>query len=208
MNYRVYEWYQILEQDIDYVWRPDILFQKVIDTKILPMYGNEEIFQMWFNTKDNHMEHYQAIKVTFACDYDFQHFPFDSHNCDFDFGMGSQVYNKTANFGPVEILNMDSKTELLNFEKEISNDHLPFSFKIVAKDDYGHYNFNYFSPYTGIVINLKREKLGNLFGGFFAPTCIFALLSMISFLIHPEVVRYVYNYINSAKTSIETDTRT
>ena len=122
MNYRVYEWYQILEQDIDYVWRPDILFQKVIDTKILPMYGNEEIFQMWFNTKDNHMEHYQAIKVTFACDYDFQHFPFDSHNCDFDFGMGSQVYNKTANFGPVEILNMDSKTELLNFEKEKKTD--------------------------------------------------------------------------------------
>ena len=71
---------------------------------------------------------------------------------------------------------------------------MPFSFKIVAKDDYGHYNFNYFSPYTGIVINLKREKLGNLFGGFFAPTCIFALLSMISFLIHPEVVRYEYNY--------------
>ena len=58
----VYEWYQILEKDINLVWRPDVSFVNVIDTKILPIYGNEESFQLWFSASDNHMEHYQAIK--------------------------------------------------------------------------------------------------------------------------------------------------
>ena len=60
----VYEWYQILEKDINLVWRPDVSFVNVIDTKILPLYGNEETFQLWFSASDNHMEHYQAIKGT------------------------------------------------------------------------------------------------------------------------------------------------
>ena len=50
------------------------------------------------------MEHYQAIKVTFACNLVFDNYPFDSHECDFDFGMPSQVQNKTAILNPLEIL--------------------------------------------------------------------------------------------------------
>ena len=47
------------------------------------------------------MEYYQEMKVTFACNYDFQNYPYDSHVCDFDFGMSSQAHNKTANFLPI-----------------------------------------------------------------------------------------------------------
>ena len=34
----------------------------------------------------------------------FDNYPFDSHECDFDFGMPSQVQNKTAILNPLEIL--------------------------------------------------------------------------------------------------------
>ena len=77
---------------------------------------------------------------------------------------------------------------MLDFERQIPNDHLPFSISITAKESYPHYNYKFFSPNTGVVIKLKREKLGNLVGGFYVPTGIFALLSMISFFIDPDVV--------------------
>jgi hypothetical protein len=38
---------------------------------------------------------------------------------------------------------------------------------------------------------MKRKSLGQLLGAFYYPTSSFAFLSMISFLIKPDVVRYV-----------------
>ena len=32
------------------------------------------------------IEYQQALKVTIYCSFDFKTFPFDSHNCDFNFG--------------------------------------------------------------------------------------------------------------------------
>ena len=88
----------------------------------------------------------------------------------------------------IEVLEPTSETKILDFEKHITNDHLPFSFSIVSKEDYAQYNFKYFSPCTGIIIKLKRENLGNLEGSFYCPTVIFATLSMISFFIPHDVV--------------------
>ena len=88
----------------------------------------------------------------------------------------------------IEVLEPTSETKILDFEKHIPNDHLPFSFSIVSKEDYAQYNFKYFSPCTGIIIKLKRENLGNLEGSFYCPTVIFATLSMISFFIPHDVV--------------------
>ena len=42
--------------------------------------------------------------------------------------------------------------------------------------------------YAGLTIHLKRNKLGLLIGSFYVPTGIFAMLSMISFAINPEMV--------------------
>ena len=64
-------WYKVLEKEEDLVWRPDITFRKLKDMRILPLYGNEEIYQLWFNINDSHMEHYQAVIVDIACRFDF-----------------------------------------------------------------------------------------------------------------------------------------
>ena len=64
-------WYKVLEKEEDLVWRPDITFRKLNDMRILPMYGQELIYQLWFSTDDSHMEHYQAVIVDIACKFDF-----------------------------------------------------------------------------------------------------------------------------------------
>ena len=53
---------------------------------------------------------------------------------------------------------------------------------VVHKYDFGTY------PLTGMIIKMKRKSLGLLLGGYYYPTTAFALLSMISFLINPDIV--------------------
>ena len=166
----------------------------------MPMYGNDEKFQLWFDPSDNHMEHYQSVKVTFACGYDFRDYPFDSHICHLDFGIPSAIHNETVIFDPVEILKIDSTTEILDFEQEIPNEHLPYTFFIMKRrgrgqNGFGYYNFKYMSPFTGISIKVKRDGVIRLIGTFYIPTGSFACLSMLSYFIHPDMVRlFEYPY--------------
>ena len=96
------------------------------------------------------------------------------------------------NFGPVQILNSDSQATVLDQEQTIENNHLSYVFTITAKQAYTHYNYRYFSPFTGIVIKAKRKSLDLLLGTFYVPTGIFAMLSMISYSIQSDVVSTSY----------------
>ena len=44
--------------------------------------------------------------------------------------------------------------------------------------------------YTGMLLKIKRTSLGQLLSGFYYPTGAFAFLSMISYLINPDVVSF------------------
>ena len=42
--------------------------------------------------------------------------------------------------------------------------------------------------YSGMLMKLKRKSLGQLLSGYYYPTSTFAFLSMMSFLINPDIV--------------------
>ena len=45
--------------------------------------------------------------------------------------------------------------------------------------------------FTGILVTLKRKSISHLLSSYYYPTTAFALLSMISYLIDPDSVRFV-----------------
>ena len=49
--------------------------------------------------------------------------------------------------------------------------------------------FNY--PYAGMRIYLVRQNMGLLAGGFYLPMFLFSTLSLISYLIKPEIVSLI-----------------
>ena len=57
--------------------------------------------------------------------------------------------------------------------------------------------YNY--SHAGLRLYFVRYKIGGLMSGFFGPTGLFALLSMISFGISPEVVRNVHDFLKRTK---------
>ena len=159
---------------------------------MLPNYGKDERkFSFWYNSDTEKMLFMETLKVTFTCNFDFAYFPFDSHHCDFDFGILGYS-NLSVIFAPVQVLTPEStKPKLLENEIVIPNIHLPYSFTMTSKELYEVPHVGYSSPHIGVTINIKREKLDQLIGGFYIPMTIFAFLSMISFFINPEAVSYI-----------------
>ena len=76
-----------------------------------------------------------------------------------------------------------------NCERKLQDGHLPYHFSILGKKEFTLPNYEFSYPVTGIRIKLKRNQLGILIGGFYVPTAIFSVLSMISFFINPDLVR-------------------
>ena len=65
---------------------------------------------------------------------------------------------------------------------------MPFDIKLTSIKPYNESEYKYLFSYSGISLELKRSTPGLLFGGFYFPTGIFALLSLVSFSIDLQMV--------------------
>ena len=181
----------MIQNEPNFVWRPDISFLSLTDTKRLTTYGSSEGFIFWLDTQENKLQYDEALRVTISCSFNFHNYPFDESYCSLKFGIPSiDVALNLLQFEPIQILQTNSTyTEKTKFKLENSNNnHLPYDIWIEVKSPFSHYNVGFESPFTGIDFVLKRNTISLLIGGYFVPTSIFALLSMISYFISPEVV--------------------
>ena len=72
----------------------------------------------------------------------------------------------------------------------IENSNLPFKFYLNAMAAYEKKDLvdGYLYSFTGLIIKISRKSYSMLMSGYFYPMAAFALLSMISFLIKPDMV--------------------
>ena len=132
----------------------------------------------------------ETFQLTFSCNFDFSEFPFDSHDCPIEYGSGfyslkQMRLNKTqAVFGNIS-------TKFGGDPIIVDNLPFPYEFQLSSIPNFeksDRYNISF--SWTGIVLKMERKSLGQLLIGYFYPTSSFALLSMISFLIKPDMVRF------------------
>ena len=84
---------------------------------------------------------------------------------------------------------------------------LPFSFDVTLKSQNTLIKFDKLDDenhsYTGFCLTVKRKRsLGQLLGAFYYPMASFALLSMISYLIKPDIVSILKLLENKYHTRI------
>ena len=65
---------------------------------------------------------------------------------------------------------------------------LPFDVEMKSMETFGILDAGYNYSYAGMAVHFSRNGIGTLLGGFYAPTTVFKVLSLISFNINPEVV--------------------
>ena len=133
---------------------------------------------LWYN---------EAIQIKFSCPFQFQNFPFDSHKCCLEYGglvwNSNQMLLQSAR---ILYRNMTSDEGLITIE----NLPFPFDMKIESLPAFNKSNKHLGSVHsrTGICFTMRRNSYGQLLSGFYYSTLSFAVLSLVSFLIKPDIV--------------------
>ena len=159
---------------------------KLEQTKV---YGGIGEGTMGYFPDTGSMIYSEAFQIKFSCPFRFQNFPFDSHKCCLEYG----AFKGDTRIILLEVAHITYGNMTTN-EGLISLKHLPFSFDLkiesqpsfekVKKLDGKAYSFSY----TGICFTMNRNSYGQLLGGFYYSTLSFAVLSLVSYLIKPDIV--------------------
>ena len=122
-----------------------------------------------------------------SCEMNFKLFPFDHHECDMIFYLTQHAYDYVM-FEPPTIFKKDKNVSIGDGELEIPTKRLPFSISAESLNTTTVYQMGLKRSATGIRFRFARNTIGLLLGGYYVPTGIFASLSLVSFIIKPEVV--------------------
>ena len=166
-----------------------IEFGNVLKYEKTKVYGDTSTFSFWYMGNQT-LEYSEEIKLTFFCSFQFTDFPFDVHECRIEFG--DDAYGTSGiKFETATVAYQDSETSIGDPPIILDNLPFPFEFQLEALLAFEKvYDDNY--SYTGMLLKMKRKSLGQLLSGYYYPTATFAFLSMISFLIKPDVVCLIF----------------
>ena len=186
--------FDLTEEESTLIWQPVLGFKKLIEFKRTPMYGGSESsvskvfplenFALVYGNR--HVE--EKFQLTFSCDFDFAKFPFDSQECSVVYGSSILFYEKMK-FNITQAVFGTISTKSGGDPIILDNLSFPFEFQIMAQPSFKLANIQMMPfSYTGIVFKMTRKSPGQLLIGYFYPTASFAFLSMISFMINPDMV--------------------
>ena len=166
-------------------------FERLIKFKHTSMYGQtDSSYSLVFPQGKRNRITGETFQLTFSCNFDFSEFPFDSHDCPIEYG-SSFFSLKEMRLNQTEAVFGNISTYVGGDPITLDKLPFPFEFQLVVQPTFEKtsvYRGLTFS-YTRVVLKMRRKSPGQLLCGYFYPTAAFALLSMLSFLIKPDVVR-------------------
>ena len=166
---------------------PKQRIRKVKEFKEFQPYSATNDDYYWFSAPHGFV-YEETFMVTIFCSFDFSTFPFDHQQCDFAIGLS----DSSASFSslmPTVVINLDGKTTQFGKSPlQFLSSRLPFDMKLSGLEPFAitHSGKNY--SHAGMRVDFTRNKLSQLIGGFYGPTALLGVLSLISYSINPEVV--------------------
>ena len=135
------------------------------------------------------MEYGEEFLLTFSCGFNFKDYPFDSHVCKLEYA-DQTLSTEVVILGSPTIIYEDTSHSLGDDPVIIENSNLPFKFYLNTMAAYEKKDLvdGYLYSFTGLIMKISRKSYSMLLSGYFYPMAAFALLSMISFLIKPDMV--------------------
>ena len=180
-------WYAVNDFDQTQIFTPTLEISGSKNIVRTRKYGPTDKDYFWYFHPGNKMEYRQSLQVTIYCSMDFTQFPFDYHACDLNFGSsGNSIraikLNTTTIYHKNQTVNHDDG--LLHMEKT----HLPFDIELESLESFEYVEGDFKYSYARMRIHLTRNDFGVLIGGYYGPTFIFSMLSLVSYSIKADVV--------------------
>ena len=181
---------------IDLLWKQtSILFKNSLGTDKDATYGNGAYSYFWHIPDESQSPHLNPhlmqfgdiITQTVSCDMDFTLFPFDHHSCDMIFYLTQHPSNYVMFDSPTVFKGQNNVSFGEKF-MNIPTKRLPYNVFVESLNTSIVYTLNRKRSATGVRFHFARNSIGLLLGGYYVPTGIFASLSLVSFIIKPEIV--------------------
>ena len=134
-------------------------------------------------------EYAEYLQVKLGCDFGFNKYPFDRHDCDLKFFCPS--YDEPMlQFKEIHLYDRRTGEQVPKNESlHLKHGRIPFHAQVKTLVDTEPKTIvDYSFSTSGIQFNFKRTDLALLMSGYFIPTGMFALFSLLSFLISIENV--------------------
>ena len=165
------------------IWKPGLYFSNSIHIKNLYGFEHESLEFLAFAIKKSNFVWSKIIIAEFTCSMNFNEYPFDSQVC---------VWKMRNLRGPVNYVTFRPPIVTLKQVKSerLFSSSLAFDVFVTPLDSsiesYGKLNHSLAQIQFRLV--RKADELYNLMSSFYVPTGCFALLSLLSFFIKPEIV--------------------
>ena len=191
MKYLFRNYLQVGEEIIEPVWQPFMDFEHLKKSEPSRIFGNTKRGYMRY--KSGQMKYVEALNMQFSCLFIFNLFPFDSHKCCIEYGnmqgdSDNVMLNAVVNYGNKTTRDGPFEVNDLPFPFQIEIESMPASRKINIDSGKTY-------SYAGMCFRFNRTTRGHLISGYYYPTASFAFLSMISYLIQPDVVCITSMYL-------------
>ncbi len=72
------EFYELIDSEIGYAWRPVMTFQNLLIMNKMLWYGSDIYSNLWMK-HPHQLTYTERLQITISCDFDFSSFPFDKH---------------------------------------------------------------------------------------------------------------------------------
>ena len=154
-------------------------------------YGPLEHDFFWFKYP-HRFEYQQAFKVEIYCALEFIAYPFDSQECNFTFG-SSVTFSEDLHLKETWLRYQNKRKKFGAGPLEIETNRLPFIISLESLREHVFTQAGYNYSFVGMKMTLTRNSFGLLIGGYYGPTGMFSLLSLVSFTINPEIVSKGFN---------------
>ena len=177
-------WFPLDGNDQNQIYSPTMTINRAKTIERTRKFGLTDEDESWFNGFNGIIDYKQSIKVTIYCKFEFQSYPFDSHTCDFIYIATAPVKYLLLNSSEIRYQNVENQKEIIQVEQS----DLPFHVELESLEQFNSTltGNNYSS--TGMRIHIERNNLGLLIGGYYGPTTIFVLLSLVSYSIDADMV--------------------
>ena len=176
---------------VEHIWHPMIELQRILVYHKVQVFGGHKLFSFWYVNWDSHpsMWYIEDFHLTFSCGFNLKNYPFDSHVCKLEYA-DQTLSTEVVILGSPTIIYEDKSHSLGDDPIIIENSNLPFKFYLNTTAAYEKKDLvdGYLYSFTGLTIKISRKSYSMLLSGYFYPMAAFALLSMISYLIKPDMV--------------------
>ena len=134
----------------------------------------------------------EDVRLSFSCQMDFRHFPFDSHVCNATFGnfglSEARVIVDRVTLWYTKSHTYQPKIETIKEVLIINDTTTQFDFEMSLLEPFASMCDDLAFSAAGISMKLTRKRIGVPYSSFFIPTGTFTVVSMVSFLIQPDAV--------------------